>query len=143
MQEISEMKKDIFFGIVILVIALVMFFLANVSLAAAVPPGTLYDASSGFVSWQAPTLNTGDLPIQPGELKDCFWSFTWTAGGSMLVTARDVTAGTAYTINVPTSFGVGSATGYCTNAMDVKGTTAVWPVTFRVPPVPQAPVLTK
>lgn len=139
----SEIKRNVRFAIVIVAIAVAAFFISKVADAAPVPPGTLYDASSGIVIWSAPVNNVDNLPLQPGELKDCFWSFTWTAGGSILVTARDVTAGTAYTINVPTSFGVGSASGYCTNAMDTKGPTAVWPVTFRTPPVPQAPVLTK
>ena len=135
--------NDLKYTLIFLAIAGALFLLATIADAAPVPPGTLYDATNGVISWQAPTLNASDLPLQPGELKDCFWAFTWTAGGSTLVTARDVTAGTGYSINVPTSFGVGSASGYCTNSLDVKGSTAVWPVTFRVPPVPQAPVLTK
>jgi hypothetical protein len=135
--------KNVRFTLISLVIATLLLLIATLADAAPVPPGTIYDASTGVVNWSAPTLDTAGNPIQPGGLKDCFWSFTWTAGGSMLVTARDVTAGTSYAISVPVAFGTGAAVGYCTTALDAKGDTGAWPVVFRVPPTPQAPVLTK
>lgn len=133
--------NNVKFTLIALAIAGLLFLLATVANAAPVPPGETYDASNGAISWCAPTLDTALNPIQPGGLKDCFWTLTWTAGGSTLVSARDVTVGTCYVISVPVSFGTGTAVGYCTNALDVKGADGSWPVLFRDPPVPQAPTL--
>jgi len=140
----TEDRKNVLWTIGMTIIGLVAFVcLASNANAAPVPPGTNYDASLGVLNWAAPTLNAASLPLQSGELKDCFWTITWTSGGTMLVTARDVLAGAPYVINAPLSFGVGTAVGYCTNVMGVKGTEATWPVTFKAPAVPAAPILTK